>query len=168
MALEKIVRKLIREYYGITAGATPTTTYHYINTGFTKLTEENNPQVDKTPYIGDSNATSTVTGYENAWAFESEYVKGDTVVDDLASIALNQKTGSDCERKIVSVQFHEPVSGSDNTYKARMANVTVEATPPTGDPKAVTKLTGSIHQNGDLVFGTFNTETNTFTADSAE
>ena len=59
----KIIRNLIREYYGIPTG--DATAYHYVNAGFVKCDEENNPKVDKTAFVGDVNATCAVTGYEN-------------------------------------------------------------------------------------------------------
>jgi hypothetical protein len=157
----KVTRNLIREYYGIPSGDTPT--YHYVNVGFVKCDEDNSAKVDKTAFVGDVNAACAITGYENGWAYEAQYVKGDPVVDDLAAIARQQKTGSDCERLLVSVDMTEPVSGQAGVYSARRAIIAVEATPPTGDPRSVTKLNGTFHQNGDLTMGTFDVTLKTFT-----
>ena len=158
----KITRNLIREYYGIpTADAV---TYHYVNAGFVKCNEESNPKVDKTAFVGDVNATCCVTGYENGWEFEAQYVKGDPVVDDLAAVARGQLIGADCERMLVSVDMAAPVSGQEGVYAARRAKVAVEANPPAGDPKAIVKLSGTLHQSGDLTVGTFNVTSRTFTA----
>jgi hypothetical protein len=158
----KITRNLIREYYGIASGSD--VAYHYVNAGFVKCDEENNPQVDTTAFVGDVNATCAVTGYENGWTYEAQYVKGDAVVDDLAAIARGQKTGSDCERVLVSVDMASPVEGETGVYAARRADIVVEATPPAGDPKSITKLTGTFHQTGDLTEGTFDTVNKTFAA----
>ena len=150
----KITRNLIREYYGIPYGEG--VTYHYVNAGFVKCDEENNPKVDKTAFVGDVNPTCTVTGYENGWAYEAQYVQGDPVVDDLAYIARMQKTGESCERMLVSVDMASPVENAADTYAARRFSVAVEASPPAGDPKSITKLGGTFHQSGDLVSGGFN------------
>lgn len=156
----KVTRDLIREYYGITTGET--TAYHYMNTGFIKLAEENSPQVDKTAFVGDTNSSATVVGYENKWTFEAQNISGNTVVDDLVEIAREQKTGTGCERTLISVDMAAAaVSGA---YPARKCAIVVEATPPTGDPKAITKVTGTLHQNGDIILGTFNPTTSTWTA----
>jgi hypothetical protein len=157
----KITRNLIREYYGIPAEST--VEYFYINTGFIKCAEDNNPKVDKTAFVGDVNVSCAVTGYENGWEFEAQYVKGDPVVDDLAQISQLQKIGADCERSLVSVDMASPVEGETDTYAARKFAIIVEATPPTGDPKSIAKLEGTFHQSGDLTRGTFNVATRAFT-----
>ena len=160
----KITRNLIREYYGIPSG--DTAEYHYVNAGFVKCSEENNPKVDKTAFVGYVNATCTVTGYENGWTYEAQYVQGDPVVEDLAAIARQQKTGVDCERMLISVDMAVPLQGQADTYAARRFAIAVEATPPAGDPKSVVKLGGTFHQNGDLTPGLFDVTHRTFTAAS--
>lgn len=149
----KVTRNLIREYYGIASGDAPA--YHYVNAGFVKCVEESNPKLDKTAFVGDVNASCSVTGYENGWKFEAQYVKGDPVVDDLAAIAREQRVGGDCERLLVSVDMTAPVEGQAGVYAARRAAVAVEVNPPTGDPKSIVKLEGVFHQTGDLTLGTF-------------
>ncbi len=158
----KVTRNLIREYYGIPAG--DVTAYHYVNAGFVKCNEENNPKVDKATFVGDANATCAVTGYENGWHYEAQYVQGDPVVDDLIAIARGQKTGADCERMLVSVDMTAPVAGQAGLYAARRAQIAVEAGAPVGDPRSVLKLEGELHQTGDLVGGVFDVLQRTFTA----
>lgn len=158
----KVTRNLIREYYGVPSG--DAAVYYYVNAGFVKCDEENDPKVDKTAFVGDVNATCAVTGYENSWSYEAQYVKGDPVVDDLAAIARGQKIGGDCERLLVSVDMTAPVAGQTGVYSARRAAIAVEAAPPTGDPRSVTKLSGTFHQNGDLTAGTFDIALKVFTA----
>ncbi len=160
----RITRNLIREYYGIPSG--DAVAFHYVNAGFVKCEEDNNPKVDKTAFVGDVNSTCAVTGYENGWNYEAQYVKGDPVVDDLAAIARGQKTGAACERKLVSVDMASPVSTLTNTYAARLFTIVVEANPPAGDPKSVTKLGGTFHQSGDLTEGMFNIAEKSFAAAS--
>ena len=71
MAIVKITRNLLKQFYGI--GATPT----YSACGpFTKLTEENSPEIDDTAFIGDKNSSPTVTGYKNKWSLRRRYTKG--------------------------------------------------------------------------------------------
>ncbi|MEA4999301.1 MAG: hypothetical protein VB087_07950 [Candidatus Limiplasma sp.] len=158
----KVTRPLLQQYYG--TGSTPT--YAYINRGFLKLSEENSPQIDKTVFVGDINTSPTVTGYENKWGYEAQYISGNEIIDDLVQIAREQLTGDDCERWLVDVDLSQPVSGTPGSYYARRAKIAVEATPPAGDPKTITKLSGNFHQIGDLTIGTFAVETKTFTADA--
>ncbi len=159
----KITRNLIREYYGIPDGET--FAYAYVNAGFVKCAEENNPKVDKTAFVGDVNATCTITGYENGWEYEAQYVKGDPVVDDLAAIARGQKTGEACERMLVSVDMASPVAGQTGVYAARRVTVAVEAGAPAGDPRSIVKLSGTFHQSGEVTPGTFDVTAKTFAAD---
>ena len=158
----KVTRNLIREYYGI-----PTEDamlFFYVNAGFVKCNEDNNVKVDKTAFVGDVNATCAITGYENGWEYEAQYVKGDPVVDDLASIAREQKIGNECERVLVSVDMTAPIENETGVFSARKALIAVEASPPTGEPKTVTALNGTFHQNGDLVKGKFDVNLRIFTA----
>ena len=158
----KVTRNLLREYYGIPAG--DGYAYHYVNAGFVKCNEENNPKVDKTTFVGDVNAACAVTGYENGWKYEAQYVQGDPVVDDLAVIAREQRIGEGCERMLVSVDMTAPVSGENGVYSARRALIAVEASPPAGEPKNILRLEGTFHQNGNLTLGSFNVSTRVFTA----
>ena len=159
----KVTRNLIREYYGIPSG--DTLTYHYVNAGFVKCNEENNPKVDKATFVGDANATCAITGYENGWRFEAQYMQGDPVVDDLIAIARGQLTGGACERALVSVDMTAPVEGRTGVYAARRAQIAVEAGAPAGDPRSVLKLEGELHQTGDLTVGVFDVTQRSFTAE---
>ena len=160
----KVMRSQLAEYYS--ASADGSATYNYLNTGFLKLNEENHPQVDQTAFVGDNNATCTVTGYENRWTFEAQTIQGNPVLDDLVAIAREQRVGADCERRLVSVDLLAPVPGETGCYRARLAQIVVEVSPPSGEPKAVTKITGTFHQSGALTLGRFHIATKQFTPDA--
>ena len=165
----KVMRYMLREFYGIPSTETGgTVAYHYINPGFTQLNEEGGAQTENEAYIGDKNATPSVTGYENTWAFECQYIHGDPVCEDIRDIAKLQKVGSECERELVSIDMNEPVGEGGTTFKARHFKIAVEAAPPQGEPRAVTTMSGNFHQQGDMEIGTFDTSTRTFTAETAE
>ena len=160
----KVMRYMLREYYGIPAEAGGAVAYHYVNRGFTQLDEEGGAQVETEAYIGDRNGTTTVTGYENSWAYNTQYISDEAVTKDIVDIARYQKTGSDCERDLVSIDMsEEPVS--EGAYKARHFKIAVEAAPPQGEPRSITTSEGTFHQIGDMEEGTFNITTQTFTAD---
>lgn len=165
MANVKVMRYMLQEFYGIPDASGGTTTFHYMNKGFTQLNEDGNAQTESEAYIGDKNATPSITGYENSWAFETQYIHGDPVCEDIRDIGQLQKTGSDAEREMVSVDLMQPGS-TDGTYKARKFTVAIETTPPQGEPRNVTAMSGTIHQLGDMETGTFNVSTKTFTPDA--
>lgn len=158
MAEKKVVRKELAQYYGI--GSTPT--YTLMNTGFVKLSEENSPQMDNVAFVGNANGSPSVVGYDNKWAYEAQYIAGNVICDDLADIARSQKTGSDCERVLVDVDLNKEDGTTAGSYYARKFIVSVEATGPNGDPKQITKLTGNLHQIGDVVEGLFALSGKTF------
>ena len=91
-----------------------------------------------------------------------DMVQGDEVFDDFYGLFYNRATGTDLKRDHYIVNLWEPVSGSENTYKARKINQTVEITEANGDAGAQKQITGSL-KGGDFVYGTFNTSTKTFT-----
>lgn len=153
----KVTRNLLRQYYGI--GETPT---FHLCTPFTKMNEENSPVVDKSAFINDVNSSPTVIGYENGFTFEAQNVAGDEVVDDLVAIARKQLTGTDAERVLVDVDMSKEDSVTSGSYYARKFVVAVECTPPAGDPKSITKITGKLHQVGDMVEGLFAVATKTW------
>lgn len=158
----KVMRYMLREYYGIPAAEGGAVAYHYVNRGFTQLDEEGGAQVETEAYIGDRNGSTTITGYENSWAYNTQYINDEAVSKDIVDIARYQKTGSACERELISIDMsEEPVT--DGEYHARKFKIAVEAAPPQGEPRSITTSEGNFHQIGDLVEGTFNITTQTFT-----
>lgn len=159
----KVMRYMLQEYYGI-PDESGNTVFHYMNKGFTQLNEDGNAQTESEAYIGDKNASPSVTGYENSWSFEAQYIHGDPVCEDIRDIGTMQKTGTDAEREMVSIDLMQN-GATEGTYKARKFKIAVETTPPQGEPRSVTVMSGTIHQLGDAEFGSFNPETKTFTSD---
>lgn len=159
----KVMRHMLREYYGIPNGTDGEYTYYYINTGFTQLDENGNAQTESEAYIGDVNATTDVTGYENSWSYTTQYINNNEVCKDLVDIARFQKTGSDCVRALVSIDMSGDVEGSETSFPARMQTIVVEAAPPKGEPRSITTSEGTFHQNGNQVLGTFDIQSKIFT-----
>jgi hypothetical protein len=154
----QITRNLLRQYYGI--GTTPT--YH-LCTPFTSLAEANNPETDSSAFINDVNGSPSIIGYSNTFTFVAQVQEGDEVVDDLVAIARGQKTGVDCERYVVDVDMNMADSVVSGSYYARKFKVDVQCTPPAGNPKTITKITGTMHQVGDMVEGLFDVTAKSFT-----
>jgi hypothetical protein len=135
-----------------------------INLGgvITSLNESTNPIESEKHYIHQKSATVNVTGYSNEFPIDMDWVKGDAVFDDFYEIYYKRKTGSDIKRDHYIVNLWEPITGSENTYKARKINQSVEITEANGDPGSQKTMTGSL-KGGDFVYGTFNTSTKVFT-----
>lgn len=150
-------------YFGIPSGtgenATTTITLGGV---ITSLTESSNPTESEKQYIHEKSKRVNVTGFSNEFPIEMDMVKGDAVFEDFYGIFYNRSTGSDAKRDHYIVNLWEPVTGTDNTYKARKINQSVEIEECNGEAGEQKQITGSL-KGGDFVYGTFNTSTKTFT-----
>ena len=160
--MSKVIRYMIGDYLGITSGST--TTYHLLGTGVNTLDENPAAKVDKTAFINDKSASGTITGYENSFSFDTQFISDDDAINAIYEVARDQKTGTDAEFDYVRVDlYEEAVSGA---YPARKFRVACEVTGVTGAGAEIVKVAGNLHQVGDFVEGTFNPSTKTFTAAS--
>ena len=151
-------------YFGVpTVSGNTTTVTNFLGGVITSLTESANPTESEKQYIHQKSAVTSVTGFNNEFPITMDMVQGDEVFDDFYGLFYNRATGTDLKRDHYIVNLWEPVSGSENTYKARKINQTVEITEANGDAGAQKQITGSL-KGGDFVYGTFNTSTKTFTA----
>lgn len=160
----KVMRYMLQEYYGV-PGEDDEVVFHYMNKGFTQLDETGEAEVeDGEAYIGDRNATPSINGYNGSWEFETQYIYGDPVCDDIRMIGVKQLVGSDCERDMISIDLMHPATGGEEgTYEARKLRIAVETSAPHGEPRAPVVMNGTLHQLGDAIPGTFNVTTKTFT-----
>lgn len=168
----KIMRYQIADYLGITttSESTTTTTYYLMGTGFTKVDESPNAQVETVGYINDRSKSSTVIGYERSFAFDSDFIKEQEAIDALYKVARDAKTGSDAEFEYVRVDLYDEVAGSGGTpsgeYKARKFKVAAEVSSVTGAGTEKVAFSGVLHGIGDPVQGKFKVSDKTFTADT--
>lgn len=150
-------------YFGVpTVSGNTTTVTNYLGGVITSLTESSNPIESSKQYIHQKSGVTSVTGYSNEFPITMDMVQGDEVFDDFYGLFYNRSTGTDLKRDHYIVNLWEPVSGSENTYKARKINQTVEITEANGDAGAQKQITGSL-KGGDFVYGTFNVSTKAFT-----
>lgn len=150
-------------YFGVpTVSGNTTTITNYLGGVITSLTESSNPIESSKQYIHQKSGVTSVTGYSNEFPITMDMVQGDEVFDDFYGLFYNRSTGTDLKRDHYIVNLWEPISGSENTYKARKINQTVEITEANGDAGAQKQITGSL-KGGDFVYGTFNISTKEFT-----
>lgn len=135
-----------------------------INLGgvITEMTESSNPKETEKQYIHQKSSVTKTTGYANEFPITMDMVQGDAVAEDFYNLFYTRATGSDLERDHYIVNLWE--SEGTNEYKARKIRQTVSITEATGAAGEQKQITGSL-KGGDFVYGTFNTETKTFTAD---
>lgn len=136
--------------------------YELAGTGFEKLDEEPGAQTSSKKYINDKSSTSSITSYEGTHPFTADQILSEKVIENFVSIGKLRKTGGDAERSLVRVDLDKPVESKENTFEARCFNTAVEIS-SFADNDGELQVEGTLHDKGDPVEGTFNTETKTFT-----
>lgn len=134
-----------------------------MNVGISSMEESSTPTEKNTQYIGDKSKTNKVTGYDDAFAIESDLIKNEAVVQYLYSIFRDRKTGVYAQQYLYVVELWNPVDNQENTYKARKFYTTAVIESKTVTPGETITFSGSLKGIGDHVDGTFNTATKTFT-----
>lgn len=164
--MPKVIRNMIADYLN-TAAEGPTETWSLMGAGFTSLDENPSAKVDSTAYISDASASGTITGYENTFAFDTQFISDEAAIKKIYEIARNQKVGSDAECDYLRVDLWDTPT-TETKYPARKFRVAVEVTGITGAGTEVVRVAGNLHQVGDFVPGKFDISTKTFTPDSEE
>lgn len=138
--------------------------YAEINKGFTGFSKTNNPSVQTQQYIGDVNATSSITALGMQFAYSGERVVGDDANDYFAS--LDGKVGNDLKSSLVKVNLWE-AEGTNTPIPATLYNVVI-AVSSDGDLSggSTQAISGTVYVNGDPVKGTFDRSTKKFTPEN--
>lgn len=158
--MSKVIRYQIADYLN-TSETADTETYSLMGHGFNSLDENPAAKVDKTAYINDKSASGSVTGYENSFSFDTQFIDDEAAIQKIYKVARNQLTGTDAETDYVRVDlFGTETAGA---FPARKFKVAIEVSSVTGAGTEIVKVAGNLHQIGDFVEGTFNTATKTFT-----
>lgn len=160
--MNKVVRYMVADY--LNTGTKDAEAWSLMGSGFTALDEKPSAKVDKTAYITDKSVSGSITGYENSFAFDAQFISDDAAIKYIHDIGRNQKTGADAETDYVRVDLYEqPVDGA---YPARKFRVAVEVSSSSGAGTEIMKTAGNLHQVGDFTEGMFNPTTKTFTPKS--
>ena len=140
-----------------------TATYHLMNTGITSLSINKNPPYLEEGYIADDVGSKQLESLAPEFTFEINVDADDEVSKFLTGLEWNDKTLTDVETDIVSVQYWKtPQTGTAYPAKKYKVSVSVETI---GD-EALKTLKHSVTCGvmGDAVFGTFETTSKAFSA----
>lgn len=136
-------------------------TYALIGEGFTSFPESKGAKEYTRKYICDSTERSDVIGYAPSRAYSCDAISDDAVCAEIMKITDNEYVGEMAQREVIAVNEWDGSSGSYTAFKRTYAIV-----PDTkGDGTDALVYTGTMKAVSDLVKGTFNPETKTFTAD---
>lgn len=143
-----------------------TAEYVLMGAGFSELNEAPAAQTVSKKYINDKSATKSIIGYEWSTTFNTDMIRSEKAIEFICNVGEMQLIGADAETDYIVVDLDKKGS-TENTFKARKFRVAIEvATFDNNDGEMA--ATGNLLGIGDLVLGTFNTVTKTFTENSAK
>ncbi|MCB2308824.1 hypothetical protein LGL08_20560 [Clostridium estertheticum] len=132
--------------------------------GFTELNESPSAQTASKRYINDKSSSQSIVGYEWSTPFTTDQIKAQEVIEFICNIGEKQLTGPDAEARYVMVNLDKlAAEATPNVFEARLMKVAIEVS-DFGDEDGEMTAEGNLLGNGDIVLGTFSTETKTFTA----
>lgn len=143
------------------------TAYELMGTGFTSLNESPNAQTDSETYINESTSSSSITGYETEFPYESRLIPSQKAIYKLYKMGRDHATGDDAQLTYIRVDLFNPIGTATEAsaeFTARQFTVANEASDIEGDGGEKISVSGTLHAVGDPVQGKFDTVTKTFTA----
>ena len=162
-----IQRHQYADYLNIGNSTTPN--YVLMGVGFTTLDESPGAKTNTKKYVNEKTSSTSIVSYESQFPFESDLIKSQDAVIALYNVGRNHYTGADAEFEYVRVELWDQAENEgtpvENTYAARKFRVACEVSDISGEDDQVVK--GNLNAIGDPVFGTFNTQTKTFTETAA-
>lgn len=154
---EVVKRNQFADYLNI--GSTETPNFTLMGTGFTTLDEEPGAQTESKKYVNESSKSTSVTGYETKFPFESDFICSQDVILALYNVGRNHSLGLDSEFEYVRVELWD--KKGENEFSARKFLVSAEISSISGETDMT--VSGNLNALGDFVDGTFNTVTRIFT-----
>ena len=136
--------------------------------GFTTLNGSKNPSEYSRRYVDEEFETTDVTGYSPSIEFGFDQYSGDLVHDEMVDILDGEKTGTEARRNIVTVDFSQPISGQEGTYKATKREYAIIGDSD-GDSMDAYTYSGTFRATGSRIEGTatLNTDSSVATFQNA-
>lgn len=131
---------------------------------FNAIDENPTAQVKETQYTADKTKSKRTIGYSTTFPITADMYKNEKTSEFLRDIGEEQRLGADCETEYVRVRLYQPIAGKTNVFYARLFRVAVEISGITGAGGESMVIAGNLNGISDVVIGTFDTTTKTFTA----
>lgn len=136
--------------------------YHLIGEGFTDFTESKNPKEHTRKYVNYKTEVTDIIGYAPSFSYSCDVVSGDPVIKEIVNITDNEAVGSAAQREVITVSNWIPgaTEGSFAAFKRTFSII------PSGKGSGTDALiyTGTMKARSDLVVGTFDVATSTFSS----
>lgn len=139
---------------------------HLIGEGFTDLSESKGPKEYTRKYVNYKTEVTDVIGYAPSYSYTCDVISGDPVIDEIIDITDYEKIGTAAHRNIVSVNGWMPgtTTGTFAAFQRKFAVVPDQK----GSGTEALIYSGTLKARGDLIPGSFDAKTNTFTPDTAQ
>lgn len=134
-------------------------TNELIGEGFTNLTESKNAKEYSRQYVHEQTERTDVTGYATSLDYTCDAYSGDPVIEKIIEITDREKTGSDAQLDVISVNLWTESAGSCEAYKRTYAVIPNQK----GSGNDALVYSGTLRAVGDIIPGTFATATKAFT-----
>lgn len=134
--------------------------------GFTELNESPSAQTSSKRYVNMASSSQSVTGYDAGWGFNADQIRAEEAIAYICNIGEERKTGADAETDMIIVDLDRPIENSTTEFYARKQRVAI-AVSDFGDEDGEMTCEGDLLGVGDLVVGSFNTASRTFTEGGA-
>ena len=155
-------RRNVANYINTAGTGGSTATYELMGVGFTELNEQPNAQTKSKRYVNMDSASQSVSGYEPTWPFTADQIRSEKAVEFICGIAEQRKTGADAETDMIIVDLDKKTGSTGNTFEARKQRIAI-AVSSFGDEDGEMTCEGDLLGVGDIVNGTFDTQSKTFT-----
>lgn len=137
-------------------------TYVLLGAGFTELNESPSAQTASKRYVNDASETKSIVGYDWSTSFTTDQMRDQEAIDFICGIGEMQLTGADAETEYVIVDLDKK---EGSKYKARKIKVAIEVS-DFEDNDGELGASGNLLGIGDMIAGTFDISTKTFTEGS--
>ena len=157
-------RRNVANYLNCAATGAETALYEFMGMGFTDLNEQPGAQTKSKRYVNMASASQSVSGYEPTWPFTVDQIRSEKAIEYICEIGEQRKTGADAETDMIIVDLDKKGTG-ENTFVARQQKIAI-AVSSFGNEDGEMTCEGDLLGIGDIVNGTFNTQSKTFTPDT--
>lgn len=144
-------------------GTGDTKAFHLIGEGFTSFPEAKNPKEYTRKYVNYKTEKTDVIGYSPSISYSCDCISGEPCVQEIVRITDGELLGKDTHRRIVSVNCFD--QKSEGKYAATMRTFAIIPANK-GDGTDALIYTGTMKAVSDLITGTFDRATKTFTPDA--
>lgn len=136
--------------------------YELLGFGVTKLDNSPTAKTSSKRYVNQKSATQSIGSYEWKAPLEFDLIRSEKVIEYIADIGENEKTGAEAETMYVKVYMNKPIADNPNVFEARRRRVAVEVA-DFSDNDGEIQGSGNLLAVSDWVNGTFDTTSKTFT-----